>query len=60
MAEYILSSIKNHPDYESTISEVVNKQTDEKLMAQAVRISNNEAQSEALYVLLKLKGRCFP
>ncbi len=56
MVEYTLSSIKNHPDYETTIAEVVNKMFDPKLMSQALQHSKNEDQAEALYVFLKLKA----
>jgi len=52
----ILPQIKKHPDYEATIEDVVNKNIDKELMAEALKYSRIEYRAEALYVLLKLKG----
>jgi hypothetical protein len=54
--ENIIIPIKKHPDYEATIEEVVNKNIDQNLMAEALKYSKREDRAEALYVLLKLKG----
>ncbi len=56
MVEHGVLSVKNHPDYEATIEEVVNHDVDEKLMRQAIKYSKREGQAEALYVLYRLKG----
>jgi len=52
----ILSQIKKHPDYETTIEDVVNKNIDKNLMSEALKYSKDKNRAEALYVLLKLKG----
>jgi hypothetical protein len=54
MTKNISSDIKKHPDYNATIEEVVNKDVDAGLMAEAFRRSPRESRAEALYVLLKL------
>jgi len=56
MVEHAVLSIKNHPDYEATIEEVVNHDVDEKLMREAIRRAKRESHAEALYVLYRLKG----
>jgi len=52
----ILPQIKKHPDYETTIEDVVNKNIDKNLMSEALKYSKEKNRAEALYVLLKLKG----
>jgi len=47
--------VKEHPDYEATIDDVVHKKIDQKLMDEATRRTKRESRAEALYVLLKLK-----
>jgi len=47
--------LKDHPEYENTIDEVVKKKFDKSLMNEALKISVRESRAEALYVLLKLK-----
>jgi len=47
--------VKNHPDYEATIDDVVNKQIDQKLMDEALLRTKRESRAEALYVMLKLQ-----
>jgi hypothetical protein len=54
MTKNISSDINKHPDYNATIEEVVNKNIDAGLMAEAFRRSSRESRAEALYVLLKL------
>jgi hypothetical protein len=56
MTKNILSNIKDHPDYNATIEEVVNKDVDAGLMAEAFRRSSRESRAEALYVILKLNS----
>ncbi|WP_157829170.1 hypothetical protein [Colwellia sp. 75C3] len=56
MTNKIFSDIKNHPDYNATIEEVINKDFDEAVMAEAFRRTARESRAEALYVLLKLKS----
>ena len=50
-----LLSIKDHPDYDTTINEVIHSVVDKKLMDEAIRRTKNESKAEALYVLLKLE-----
>jgi hypothetical protein len=50
-------AIKNHPDYEATIDEVIKKRVDNKLMDEAIRKTNGKERAEAVYVLLKLNNR---
>jgi hypothetical protein len=50
-------TIKNHPDYEATIDEVIKKRVDNKLMDEAIRKTNGKERAEAVYVLLKLNNR---
>jgi len=52
-----LFSIKNHPDYESTIDEVINENFDKELMDEAIRRTKREGRAEALYVLFKLSAK---
>jgi len=53
-----MDSINKHPDYESTIEELINNHFDKTLMAQAAKVAkmvDRESQAEAIYVFLKLK-----
>jgi len=50
-----LLSIKEHPDYDATIDEIINNIIDKKLMDKAIRRTENKSKAEALYVLLKLE-----
>jgi len=53
-----MDSINKHPDYESTIEELINNNFDKTLMAQAAKVAkmvDRESQAEAIYVFLKLK-----
>jgi len=52
-----MDSINKHPDYESTIQELINNSFDKELMAQAAKVAkmaDRESQAEAIYVFLKL------
>jgi hypothetical protein len=51
-----LLSIKSHPDYDTTIDEVINKEVDKNIMDEAIRRSKREERAEALYVILKLNN----
>jgi hypothetical protein len=50
-----LLSIKEHPDYDATIDEIINSVVDKRLMDEAIRRTENKSKAEALYVLLKLE-----
>ena len=47
--------LKNHPEYESTITEVIGKNVDPVLMAQAIKQAQDQCHAEAIYVKLKLQ-----
>jgi len=49
--------MQDHPDYDETIEEVVQKRFDQSLMDQAMRNAKREEQAEALYVMLKLNKK---
>jgi len=55
MDKSLLLNVKEHPDYEAVIEEVLQKKFDKELMAKALRSAKSESQAEAIYVLLKLK-----
>jgi hypothetical protein len=57
MENYNFLAIKNHPDYEATIDEVIKKRVNNKLMDEAIRKTNGKERAEAVYVLLKLNNR---
>lgn len=50
-----LSHVRNHPDYNASIEDVVNKETGTAQMYDAMLRSSIESRVEALDVLLKLK-----
>jgi len=52
-----IPSMQDHPDYDETIEEVVQKRFDQSLMDQAMRNAKREEQAEALYVMLKLNKK---
>jgi hypothetical protein len=57
MEHYNVLAIKNHPDYDATIEEVIKKSVDKQLMNEAIRRTNGADRAEAIYVLLKLSSR---
>jgi hypothetical protein len=56
MEHYNFLTIKNHPDYDATIDEVIKKSVDKQLMNEAISRTNGADRAEALYVLLKLSN----
>jgi len=46
---------KSHCEYDSIITEVIEKKLDEKVMAKALKNAKRESQAEALYVIYRLK-----
>lgn len=48
-------SIKNHPNYEETIEEVIHNNIDKELMKKLSIKTKREERAEALYVLYKLR-----
>jgi hypothetical protein len=49
-----LLSIKSHPDYGTTIDEVIDKEVDENIMNETERRNKREERAKALYVILNL------
>jgi len=50
-----LSELKKHPKYEAIISDVLSNNIDASVMAEAVKLTKNKAQAEAVYVMFKLR-----
>ncbi len=57
MYKHDLSKINEHPDYNDTIEEIVQKTFDREIMDIALTKTKRESRAEALYVLLKLGVR---
>jgi len=52
-----LLRLKKHPDYESTIKDLLHNKVDKEVMQEAIKCSKDGAQAEAIYVKLKLEER---
>ena len=55
MATPFLNRLKEHPEYEKTLKEIMAGRFDKNILEKAVQKAKNKSQVEALYVLLKLR-----
>jgi uncharacterized membrane-anchored protein YjiN (DUF445 family) len=55
MTKDFVDKLKNHPDYEKTIDEVIENRFDKGIMEKAIKKAKKRSQAEAIYVLLKLR-----
>jgi len=51
-----LNKLKEDPDYEKTLEDIIEDRFDKGIMEKAVQKAQRASQVEALYVLLKLRG----